>query len=57
MFRMILESILAHVIAFEEAGVPLKELKQAVGRDGETIIGGGRLTEQSHLNRCESSAE
>jgi hypothetical protein len=41
MFRMISESMLANVIAFEEAGVPLKELKQAVGRDGGTIIGRG----------------
>ena len=41
MFRLILESMLANVIAFEEAGVPLRELKQAVGRDGGTIIGRG----------------
>ena len=33
--------MLANVIAFEEAGVPLKELKQAVGRDGGIIIGRG----------------
>ncbi len=41
MFRMICESMLANVIAFEEAGVPLQELKQAVGRDGGMIIGRG----------------
>ena len=41
MFRMVSESMLANVIAFEEAGVPLKDLKQAVGRDGGTIIGRG----------------
>ena len=41
MFRLFSESMLANVIAFEEAGVPLKELKQAVGRDGGTIIGRG----------------
>ena len=41
MFRMISESMLANVIAFEEAGVPLKELKQSVGRDGGMIIGRG----------------
>jgi len=41
MFRMVSESMLANVIAFEEAGVSLKELKQAVGRDGGTIIGRG----------------
>lgn len=33
--------MLANVIAFEGAGVPLKDLKQAVGRDGGTIIGRG----------------
>jgi len=41
MFWMVAESMLANVIAFEEAGVPLKELKQAVGRDGGAIIGRG----------------
>jgi hypothetical protein len=41
MFRLVSESMLANVIAFEEAGVPLKELKQAVGRDGGTIVGRG----------------
>ncbi len=41
MFRLVSESLLANVIAFEQAGVPLKELKQAVGRDGGTIIGQG----------------
>jgi len=41
MFRMVSESMLANVIAFEEAGIPLKELQQAVGRDGGTIIGRG----------------
>jgi hypothetical protein len=41
MFGMVSESMLANVIAFEEAGVPLTELKQAVGRDGGTIIGRG----------------
>ncbi len=41
MFRLFSESMLANVIAFEEAGVPLKELKQAVGRDGGTIVGRG----------------
>jgi len=41
MFWLVSESMLANVIAFEEAGVPLKELKQAVGRDGGTIIGRG----------------
>ena len=41
MFRLSSESLLANVIAFEGAGVPLKELKQAVGRDGGTIIGRG----------------
>lgn len=41
MFRLFSESMLANVIAFEKAGVPLKELKQAVGRDGGTIVGRG----------------
>ncbi len=41
MFRLVSESMLANVIAFEEAGVPLKELKQAVGRGGGTIVGRG----------------
>ena len=41
MFRMVSESMLANVIAFEEAGIPLKELNQAVGRDGGTIMGRG----------------
>ena len=41
MFRLFCESMLANVVAFEEAGVPLKELKQAVGRDGGTIFGRG----------------
>jgi hypothetical protein len=41
MFRLVCESMLANVIAFEEAGVPRQELKQAVGRDGGTIIGRG----------------
>ncbi len=41
MFKLFSESMLANVIAFEEAGVPLKELKQAVGRDGGTIVGRG----------------
>lgn len=36
---MVSESMLANVIAFEEAGVPLKELKQAVGRDGNAVVG------------------
>jgi len=38
MFRMISEGMIANVIAFEEAGVPLQELKQAVGYRGGTII-------------------
>jgi hypothetical protein len=41
MFRLVSEGMLANVIAFVEAGVPLDELKQAVGRDGGTIIGRG----------------
>jgi hypothetical protein len=41
MFKMVSESMLANVIAFEEAGVPLKKLKQAVGRDGGTVTGSG----------------
>jgi hypothetical protein len=41
MFRMISESMLANVIAFEEAGVPRQELNQVVGRDGGTITGRG----------------
>jgi hypothetical protein len=41
MFRLVCESMLANVIAFEEAGVPLQELKQSVGRDGGMIIGRG----------------
>jgi hypothetical protein len=41
MFRMVCDSILANVLAFEEAGVPQLELKQAVGRDGGTVIGRG----------------
>ncbi len=53
MFRLFSESMLANVIAFEEAGVPLKELKQAVGRDGGTIVGRGvvfRTPIQEHLS-------
>lgn len=38
-FTMLCESILANVIAFDEAGVPRRELKQIVGPDGGTIIG------------------
>ncbi len=41
MFRLVSESMLANVIAFEEAGVPLQELKQSVGRDGGMVIGRG----------------
>ena len=41
MFRLFCESMLANVIAFEGAGVPLGELTQAVGHDGGTIIGRG----------------
>jgi predicted N-formylglutamate amidohydrolase len=41
MIRLISETILSNVIAFEEAGVSRQELKQAVGRDGGTIIGRG----------------
>jgi hypothetical protein len=41
MYRMVCESILANVIAFEEAGVPQQELTQAVGRDGGIVIGRG----------------
>jgi hypothetical protein len=33
--------MLANAIAFEEAGVSREDLKQAVGRDGGTIIGRG----------------
>jgi hypothetical protein len=38
-FTMLCESILANVIAFDEAGVPRRVLKQIVGPDGGTIIG------------------
>lgn len=41
MLRLISESMLANVMAFEEAGVPLKDLKQALGRDGGIIVGRG----------------
>lgn len=37
MITLVCESMLANVIAFEEAGVPLRELKQSVGRDGGMI--------------------
>lgn len=53
MFRIVSESMLANVIAFEEAGVPLKELKQAVGRDGGAIMGRGLVFQtpiQEHLS-------
>jgi hypothetical protein len=53
MFRMFSESILANMIAFEEAGVPLKELKQAEGRDGGAILGRGVVFQtptQEHLS-------
>lgn len=43
MLRMISENMFANAIAFQEAGVPLKELKQAVGRDGGTIVGRGMV--------------
>ena len=39
MFRLVCETMLANVIAFEEAGVPLQELKQSIGPDGGIIIG------------------
>ena len=42
-FTMLSESILANVIAFDEAGVPRRELKQMVGPDGGTIIGRGMI--------------
>lgn len=42
-FTMLCESILANVIAFDEAGVPRRELKQIVGPDGGTIIGRGMI--------------
>jgi hypothetical protein len=51
MFRMVSESMLANVIAFEEAGVPLKELKQAVGRGGGTVIGRGVVFQTPIANR------
>ncbi|HKH37827.1 MAG TPA: hypothetical protein VKA82_11750 [Rubrobacter sp.] len=47
MLRMVSESVLANVIAFEEAGVPLQELKQSVGRDGGMIIGRGVVLQTS----------
>jgi hypothetical protein len=47
MLRMVSESMLANVIAFEEAGVPLQELKQSVGRDGGMIIGRGVVLQAS----------
>ena len=53
MFTMISESMLANVIAFEDAGVSLRELQQAVGRDGGTIIGRGVVFHtpiQKHLS-------
>ncbi len=42
-FTMLCESILANVIAFDEAGVPRGELRQIVGPDGGTIIGRGMI--------------
>jgi hypothetical protein len=45
MFRLFSESMLANVIAFEEAGAPLKELTQAVGRDGGSIMSKGVVSE------------
>lgn len=41
MFRLVSKSTLANVIAFKEAGVPPKDLKQVVGREGGTIVGRG----------------
>jgi len=41
MFRMISESMLANVMAFEEVGVPQQELTQTVGRDGGIVVGRG----------------
>ncbi len=41
MFKLVLESMLVNVIALEKAGVPLKELAQALGCGGGTIIGRG----------------
>jgi hypothetical protein len=51
MFRMFSESMLANVLPFEAAGVPLRELKQAVGRDGGTIIGRGVVFQTPIQNR------
>ncbi len=53
MLTMVSESMLANVIAFEKAGVPLRELKQAVERDGGTIIGRGVMFQtpiEQHLS-------
>jgi hypothetical protein len=43
MFKLVCESMLANVLAFEEVGVPLQELQQSVGRDGGMIIGRGMV--------------
>ncbi len=41
LYMMLAESILANLIAFDEAGVPRKEVNQIVGPDGGTLVGRG----------------
>jgi hypothetical protein len=43
LFNLLSESILANLMAFDEAGISRKEVKMIVGPDGGTIIGGGAM--------------
>src|SRR5882724_6236804 len=43
LFLLMSESILANLIAFDEAGIPRKEVQMIVGPDGGTLIGGGAM--------------
>ena len=37
------EAVLANVIVLEEAGVPQRDIKMVVGRDGGTVVVGGAM--------------
>lgn len=49
---MVCESLLTNVIAFEDATVPREELKQAVERDGGTVIGRGVVFQRSDRSQA-----
>ena len=43
LFTLMSESILANLIALDEAGIKRKDVTTVVGQDGGTVIGGGAM--------------